>query len=132
MAKRLGKERIFYILMTILVAVLIFLCSTIRTGAGEKTGLNLATLYHFGVFFMFTFFLTLSLKKSKLDTKTILMSLLLSLAYAISDEFHQLFVVGRFASAKDVLIDFGGSIFSVLVLLLAEKLRKIKITVGKW
>jgi VanZ family protein len=115
MTRRFSKERIFYIVMTVLVATVIFYSSTIQTTAGEITGLNLASFYHFVVFFMFTFFLTLSLKSGKIDFKTASIIILLSLAYAISDEFHQLFVIGRFASAKDVLVDFVGSLFSLLV-----------------
>ena len=36
--------------------------------------------------------------------------LFISLFYAVSDEFHQLFVQGRGSSVSDVLIDFGGSL----------------------
>jgi VanZ family protein len=118
------KERLFYILMTLLVAAVIFYSSTIQTTAGEKTGLNLATLYHLVAFFMFTFFLSLSLKSEKVDLKTASIILLISLAYAISDEFHQLFVIGRFATVKDVLIDFAGSVFSLLVIKSTELLNK--------
>ncbi|MCX6750466.1 MAG: VanZ family protein [Candidatus Pacearchaeota archaeon] len=118
------KERIFYIVMTVLVAAIIFYSSTVQATAGERTGLNLATLYHLGVFFMFTFFLSLSLKSEKIDLKTASIILLISLAYAISDEFHQLFVAGRFATVKDVLIDFAGSVSSLLVVKGTELFNK--------
>jgi VanZ family protein len=120
----LKKERIFYILMTVLVAAVIFYSSTIQTTAGEKAGLNLATLYHLTAFFMFTFFLSLSLKSEKIDFKTASIILLISLIYAISDEFHQLFVIGRFATIRDVLIDFAGSVFSLLVVKGTELFNK--------
>jgi VanZ family protein len=123
--KRFDKKKIFYIVMTLLIALEIFLFSGITTSAGEKTGLNLATLYHLSVFFAFTFFLSLTLIKDRLDKRTIAIILLLSLAYAISDEFHQLFVIGRFASLKDMLIDFTGSILSVLVIKMVEIYKKI-------
>lgn len=125
MPKKFDRKRIFYISMTLLIAIVIFLFSNISTSAGEYVGLNLATFYHFGVFFMFTFFLSLSLRSREMNTKTILIVLLLSLAYAISDEFHQLFVIGRFASAKDVLIDFAGSLCSVLAIRTLERFKKI-------
>jgi len=125
MLKKISKEKIFYIVMTILIAIAIFLFSNIPTPIGEKTGLNLATIYHFGVFFMFTFFLTLSLINKKLSNKTILIIFLISLIYAISDEFHQLFVPGRFCSIKDVLVDSTGSLFSFLILKVPEKLNKL-------
>jgi VanZ family protein len=124
MPKRFSKERIFYILMTLLIAIVIFLVSSISSFPNlEKTGINISIFYHFGVFFMFTFFLTLSLINGKLDNKTILIILLISLAYALSDEFHQLFVPGRFCSLEDMLIDFAGSICSVLVIKTIEKLK---------
>jgi VanZ family protein len=48
----------------------------------------------------------------------------LSLLYAISDEFHQYFVVGRCCSNKDVLIDSVGIVgFCIFI---ALKKRRIK------
>jgi len=124
MLKRLSKERIFYIVMSLLVALVIFLFSNIPSPTGENTGLNLATVYHFGIFFMFTFFLFLSLKRKKIENKTILTVLFISLAYAFSDELHQLFVPGRFCSLRDVFIDFAGSVFSVLILKIIYKFNR--------
>lgn len=112
--------------MTLVVAVVIFLVSNIESfPTGPKTIINLSTVYHFGVFFMFTFFLTLSLINKKLDKKTILIILLLSLAYGMSDEFHQLFVIGRFADVKDALTDFAGSICSVALIKVIEKFKRL-------
>jgi len=125
MSKKFNKTKVFFIVMTLLTALEIFLFSNISLPVGEKTGFNLAMLYHFGVFFMFTFFFTLSIKNKKIDSKTIVIILLISLVYAISDEFHQLFVIGRFASTKDVLTDFLGSCFSVLILKVFERFNKL-------
>ncbi len=125
MPKKFAKGKIFYIVITILIALEIFLFSSISSPIGEKTGFNLATFYHFGIFFIFTFFLSLSLKKGKINNKTILIILLISLIYAISDEFHQLFVPGRFCSIKDILIDFAGSLFSVLSIKSFKRFNKL-------
>jgi VanZ family protein len=125
MRTKINKTKIFYILMTILTASLIFYASSIKTTAGEASGINLAAFYHFGIFFMLTFFLSLSLKNGSLDKKTLSIILLLSLAYSLSDELHQLFVPGRFSSLKDVAIDFSGSLLSVFVLKVLERFRKI-------
>ncbi len=125
MKKRLKNEKSFYITMTLLTALIIFLFSTISTSVGEHTGLNPATAYHLGVFFMFTFFLTLSIKGKRLDAKTISIIFLISLAYAISDEFHQLFVPGRFATWKDVLVDMIGSACAVIGVRFLESIKKI-------
>ena len=43
------------------------------------------------------------------------------IAYAISDEIHQYFVPGRYASAWDVLLDSGGVLLGVL---LAERFAR--------
>jgi VanZ family protein len=55
-------------------------------------------------------------------------SLFLCVAYAISDEFHQLFVPGRGPLLKDVLIDGSGAALGIILYLVARKLwllRKI-------
>lgn len=41
--------------------------------------------------------------------KSIALTLLICVVYAVSDEFHQLFVSGRGASVTDVLIDSAGT-----------------------
>ena len=35
------------------------------------------------------------------------------LFYAVTDEYHQLFIAGRGSSIRDVLIDFGGAILGI-------------------
>jgi len=112
--------------MTILIATVIFLQSNISSFPDiEKIGIDVSVFYHFGIFFMLTFFLTLSLIDKKIENKTIVIILLVSLAYALSDEFHQLFVVGRVCSLEDLAIDFTGSICSVIVVKALEKLKKL-------
>lgn len=125
MLKKISKEKEFYIAMTFLIAVVIFLFSDISTPIKNKTGLNLSTLYHLAVFFAFTFFLALSIKSKQLNKKTIAIVFLISLIYAISDEFHQLFVIGRFASIKDILIDMIGSSLALLTLKVLERFKRI-------
>lgn len=120
------RERTFYFIMTFLVAVTIFFSSSIQTSAGEGAGLNLASAYHLAVFFMLTFFLSLSLIKDTPDIRKISVILLISLAYAISDEFHQLFVPERFSTLKDILIDFVGSTLSLILLIVIEKIKNKK------
>jgi len=56
-------------------------------------------------------------------------SLLLCVAYAISDEFHQVFVPGRGPLLKDVLIDGAGATLGILIYVGARELwvrRKTK------
>ncbi len=118
MISYLEKHKAIPIILTILIAIEIFYFSSIisvPTGSSIK-GINLATTYHIIVFFLFTFFLTASIKnKNKFKTKYLIIIFAISLAYAILDEIHQMFVPGRFASIKDVLIDLIGILFAILI-----------------
>jgi len=60
--------------------------------------------------------------------KSVVYAFLVSFAYAISDEFHQLFVPGRAAQVRDVLIDGSGAFCGIL---LARSLGKLKKRLGK-
>ena len=48
-----------------------------------------------------------------------LISLAFSVLYASSDEIHQLFVAGRGASVRDVLIDTSGAFVGIILVLTA-------------
>ena len=62
---------------------------------------------------------------SKYNVKySYLISFIVCVLYASSDEFHQLFVPGRSGQVTDVLIDMIGTIFSLLVMYLFNKFRK--------
>ncbi len=52
----------------------------------------------------------------------ILASLLVCLLYAASDEIHQLFVLGRSAQVRDVVIDFCGAVTGIGVIFLVKVL----------
>lgn len=51
------------------------------------------------------------------------LSLLLTILYAASDEFHQSFTVGRHPSPVDVAIDSAGALIALLVLTAWLRLR---------
>ena len=53
--------------------------------------------------------------------KVTVMTLLAVLLYAISDEFHQLFIPGRSGQFVDVLIDTAGGTFMLLIIYLWQK-----------
>ncbi len=57
----------------------------------------------------------------------VVISLAYALIFAISDEVHQLFIPGRSGRIVDVIIDFGGSIIGVGILLLKDILSQKKI-----
>lgn len=56
--------------------------------------------------------------------KYYLLSILLCIIYAISDEIHQLFVPGRACQIKDILIDSIGSITGIYLYKLISKRKK--------
>ncbi len=66
----------------------------------------------------------------KTNARAFLFDALFCFIYACSDEFHQLFVSGRYASFFDVFIDFCGSVLGILFAAFAfwifTKPRKIK------
>ena len=51
----------------------------------------------------------------------ILISLLICLLYSISDEFHQLFIVGRSGEIRDILIDTVGSLSGITAYYILRK-----------
>ena len=51
-------------------------------------------------------------------------ALLICILYAISDEFHQVFVPGRGPGVKDVLIDSAGALVGILIYLGIKKIIK--------
>lgn len=65
-------------------------------------------------FFAFISFITYT--KIKMFLR-LLLSVVLSLAYAVGDEFHQRFVPGRSCELRDVLLDTAGILIAVLLTL---------------
>lgn len=53
--------------------------------------------------------------------KSLMISLFIVFVYACSDEIHQIFIPGRTARIKDVVIDTCGGSFAMLVIYLKEK-----------
>lgn len=51
-------------------------------------------------------------------------ALLLTILYALSDEWHQSFVKGRSASISDVLIDTTGAVIATSILAYLSKSKK--------
>lgn len=83
-------------------------------------------LAHFTAFFFFGLFLLCAMLLSYSDKysiyKILLISAIIALLYAISDEVHQFFVPNRGPQVKDVLIDFSGSALSFLIVLIIKKI----------
>ena len=71
---------------------------------------------HFIIYFFLGIFamLALELTTLKLSTSAVI-ALVLCMIYAVTDEFHQLFVDGRGTQLKDILIDWAGAATGITV-----------------
>lgn len=123
MIKWFEKNRQIPIILTSLLVILIFTVSSIPGSVTEGTGTgDLSILYHFLVFFFFSFFLIISIKgQRKIKLKYFLITIIISIAYAILDEVHQLFVPLRNGSVGDVLVDSLGILIAMIVYLSFKK-----------
>ncbi len=86
----------------------------------HNTSFIIRKLAHFSIFLLLGFFSYMSIvsyKKPKRALK-VTFSSMFCLLYAISDEFHQLFVPGRSGEVRDVCIDFSGAILGIVICLI--------------
>lgn len=60
------------------------------------------------------------------NNKTILISLIICILYAVTDEIHQLFIPGRAGQVFDVFIDTFGSLTSIIIMNKTRKKQDIK------
>lgn len=113
------KKRIFPIIFTILIALEIFIFSSISGVPGTGPSIvGISELYHFIVFFLFSFFLFISIKgRSKINKNHLAIVIIFSMTYAILDEIHQFFVPLRFPGIDDILTDFAGIFLSTILYL---------------
>lgn len=79
------------------------------------------TLYTVGGFLIFNFINKFKISK----LKKIIISILIGVIYAITDEIHQYFVPGRSSKLLDVIIDSGGIIVGVLIFIILFKIIRI-------
>ncbi len=75
---------------------------------------------HFSEYLILGILLILTLKEFNVK-RYYLLSIIIAVIYASSDEVHQLFLVGRSAKVLDVFIDSFGSIVGILIVKLRFK-----------
>lgn len=116
--KNFKKKTLSWVLV-ILWATLIFIFSAIpdlKTNLGFWD-LILRKVAHIFEFAVLTFLLWYAFKNYKLTkAKTLIYSGILAYVYAISDEFHQLFVWARAGRFIDTLIDATGIIIAIILI----------------
>jgi len=108
----------------ILMMIIIFTLSSLSGPTVESVGLNRGKLQISAHFVLFMF-LTIAFYK---PTKSIPLSIILTVLYAVTDEIHQLFTFMRSASISDIYVDSLGSLISGVFLwkllpILPKKLR---------
>ena len=101
-----------YWLPVIIYAIFIFYLSSFPGTNLPKLFVGQDILFHIIEYTFLALLISRALKTYQpnlIYTRRVLLVFLISLAYAVSDEFHQIFVSGRCASGLDILIDAIGS-----------------------
>ena len=121
--------------MLILVCICIFLFSNQPGVESTKLASNLFVrkLGHFSEyailgFFAFAYFSNIfqtGREKIQLET-SFFISFLFCFSYAVSDEFHQIFVIGRDGNFMDVLIDSVGVLFGIIISIILFSVKILK------
>jgi len=106
------KYSIISLIIVVLIGIFIFYISaqTFEKGSpGPEFSLK-PFLYHFGIFLLLALFLAIAIIKGKrINKDLLLLTLLIVMGYAITDELHQLFVPNRACDLGDFLTDVSGA-----------------------
>lgn len=79
---------------------------------------------HFTAYFILGIFVLHFFTRFKSSiSKQIVLAFIFCVIYAISDEFHQLFVVGRSGEIRDVMIDTVGAVCGIWLYIFAHNYR---------
>ncbi len=90
----------------------------------EKTVVFVRKSAHFTMYFILGLLVISFLKEFGLSRKSIIISIIVVLLYAVSDEIHQTFIPGRSGEVLDVLIDtIGGSLSTLLYYLIYRRIK---------
>ena len=133
-------KKYFSIILSILIMILIFKFSSEDIGRSLKHSdavsriisyifngeilLSVRKLAHFIIYFFLAFFLQFTFPDNCISSKNKKIVLLMVFIYACSDEFHQIFVSGRGAHFRDVLIDTSGGMTAIFMTNLWRKTYK--------
>lgn len=121
-------KNIRYWLPVIIWAALIFIVSSITFQVETETGLPLDKVAHFFEYFILSFLLIRALRKTSSNSNPLRLaciSFIISWAYGISDEYHQLLVPGREFELLDIMSDglgaLGGTSIYTIRLIMVKK-----------
>ncbi len=94
-------------------------------GGGRDWGIFIRKGAHLFEYTLLAFLVMLLVSTSSLQLKyQIPFTFLFCVLYAISDEWHQTFIPGRYGNFTDVLIDAGGCIIGILIYLLIYQIKQ--------
>ncbi len=82
-------------------------------------------IVHACVYFVLAYFFSVAFSKSGVRKYLVAVVIISATLYGITDEIHQLFVPGRYASVGDVVADFTGAFLWSLLALYQKKYDKI-------
>jgi VanZ family protein len=107
-------------LITLTYMGLIYFLSSLSGDRLPGLSHGLDKIVHTCVYAVLSFLYFHSLSSSGIKRHCFLIALLLTSIYALSDEFHQYYVPGRYASIGDLIADFigafiGSSLASVMI-----------------
>ncbi|HLQ82308.1 MAG TPA: VanZ family protein [Pseudogracilibacillus sp.] len=109
-----GKGTIIFIYSMFLIFILLSLI---------ESDMNLHSLIRKSIHFFVYTILSVLVYLAYQGRRAVLFTLSVCLLYAITDEFHQLFIPGRSGEIRDVLIDFSGAVFGIILVKLFMKIK---------
>jgi len=102
-------------------AMIFFFSNIPNLSSGLEQDFALRKIAHMGEFFVLAFLFWVVVKRKKAGRGlTFLVVFLCALDYAILDEIHQLFVMGRSGNIFDVCIDGIGILLATMILWLMQ------------
>lgn len=101
-----------------------FLGIDLNSTLGELSQLFIRKAAHITEYFILCFLIYEALKIDFSDKLLYILSMLFTFFYAATDEFHQLFVIGRSGQIKDIFIDTIGAVIFLTLILIKKYLAK--------
>jgi VanZ family protein len=130
MLRKIMKKLSSFKFIALIYAILIFIISSLPQITPPSLGFKLEDkVYHFIEYSIFSFLLFLAFFKAQkgfLRNKVFLLSSLIGIIYAYSDEFHQRFVPGRTYDLYDFLADCLGIILIQAILWVYQEWKNRK------
>jgi len=105
---------VLYWLLTLCYMGIIFYLSSLHNVHLPKLPRNFDKVIHMCAYIPLAYLFYLSLKKSGINKYIFILAVICAITYAITDEFHQVFVPGRDASVGDLLADTLGAFLGSL------------------